>query len=155
MEGDGVCFNIKGGQVKNDPEHPVKFFVTAAAKHEIFRKCEDGMCPDTESQTHMDNRFSYYGPFSTIKQNRDDLKDFGKLSEQNVADWCLWILDKMRPPVVLPDRAVALIEEFRDGAEPVYTEDELDQFSQAPMIWADQQEYEGPQPWDDPDFFIP
>ena len=53
----------------------------------------------------------------------------------------------MRPPVVLPDRAVALVEEFRDGPDHVYTEDELDQLSQAPMIWADSREYESEPEW--------
>jgi hypothetical protein len=35
FEGDSVVFNVKGGSVRNTRNQPVKFFVTAAQKHQI------------------------------------------------------------------------------------------------------------------------
>ena len=96
FEGDSVVFNVKGGSVRNTRQQPVKFFVTAAQKHQIKKMDHSSkeLVADEEAQVHMDNRFEYFGPFTPIKKNRKDLKDYGELSEQNIADWCLFILDK-------------------------------------------------------------
>ena len=151
FEGDSVVFNVKGAQVVNERENPVKFFVTAAAKHEIQKKMDDMTLQlDEEAQTHMDNRFSYHGPFECISSDRSQLKDFGRLSEAHVAEWCRWVLDTKEPrPVHFAPNVVKLIEEFRDGPDPVYNEVEDNRTA----AWADNVEYmSDPYEWDDPEF---
>ena len=117
FEGDSVIFNLKGGSVRNSRDQPVKFFVTAAGQHQIKKmdRTINELVPDEEAQQHMDNRFEYFGPFSCIKENRSELRDYGELSANNISDWCLFLLDMKDS-----EKDSAIDDLFKSGKDIVF-----------------------------------